>query len=373
MTAPWPRQRPVLIVGAGLTGLTLAAALRRRGIPVRIVDHRAQRVPITRAIGIQARTMEVFERLGVSPALTSAALPIKGQAFHFPDRTVVSPFHGVHPRHPAMLILPQSHVEDQLESCVAHVEWACRFSGMAGLHDALLTHADGSVEVCEAEWIVGCDGAQSGVRNAMGIEPDMTGSDARILLGDCRLEGLDPEMVHFFTDQSMLGFAAPDGLWRLVAILPPGPPDPFARDMTAFHRLGIELPSPAWRSSFSVVPGRASRFRVGRMLLAGDAARIHSPADSPGMNVGIQDAWWLAGAIEYGEPSVEQWRREGARVAGKVESATHRTTCAMLFAPSWMAGIRGAALRLAARSDWFCRFTERNVAGMHDAPIGCTP
>lgn len=314
-------------------------------------------------MGIQARSMEVFARLGISNAVAAEALPLEGQAFHLSRGSVTSRFTGVHSTYPAMAILPQSRTEQLLETCVPKIEWGRRFFAMAGENAALVSRADGSIETITARWIVGCDGAHSAVREAVGLAFDGKDFDAQLVLADCRLEGLTAELFHVFLERPMIAFAAPSGLWRVVAVVPRGEVLEEG-DLASFARDGVTLSDPQWWSRFTISQRSVPRLQAGRILLAGDAAHVHSPAGGQGMNVGVQDAWWLSGAIVEGEDAVAAWALERKAVADRLLRATERTTRAMLSAPEWLSPVRDLGVGLMARNAGMRRRLEGEVAGL---------
>jgi 2-polyprenyl-6-methoxyphenol hydroxylase-like FAD-dependent oxidoreductase len=138
--------------------------------------------------------------------------------------------------------------------------------------------------------------------------------------------------------------------------------------MAPFRRPGIEPHDPSWWSAFRISQRQVTTMRHGRVVLAGDAAHIHSPAGGQGMNIGIQDAWSLARAIAGGEASVDAWAAERRAVAHAVLRNTDRITRAML-APGLLAPLRGTLLRLAFHIPALVRRFEAQIAGLNYPPI----
>ena len=356
--------KPVLVVGAGPTGLTLAAALRWRGIPCRIIEQRRDRSETSRAMGIQARTLDVLAKLSLADAVMRESLPLKGQVFHLGSGVVRSQFQGAHPGYPAMTILPQARTEQLLERVAPPVEWGSTFRGLEEGNVARISDARGKTERIEASWIVACDGAHSHVRQAAGIPFTGLEYPARLLLADIELEGLEAGFFHVFTGQAMITFKAPGGYWRLVVALPDTAPEPAHHSIVPFQRDGIRLGPLHWWSTFRIHQRRASTLRAGRVLLAGDAAHIHSPAGGQGMNVGIQDAWSLAVALSQGEEAVTAWCETRSRVADRVLKASDRMTRAMVPGARWLAPVRDGFIRLAASSRRVSAHMEADLAGL---------
>lgn len=353
----------VLIAGAGPTGLTLAHSLKRQGISYRLIDKAAERSPWSRALGIQARALEVLERIGLAEQVLGVSKPLLGSRFHLPSRTVSLNFTNVHPRYPSMAILPQTQIEEMLERSGAVPERRVEFIGLEG-DRARLRHADGHEELYAADWIVGCDGAHSAVRQAAGIDFPGKRYDMRLLLTDCRLDGLEPGYMHVTLDPPLLCFAMPNGLWRMVTVLPPDAPMLEEGSMEPFRRPGIEPRDPMWWNAFGINQRQVPIMVKGRIVLAGDASHIHSPAGGQGMNIGIQDAWSLGSALAQGQSAVEAWARKRHAVARRVLKETDRTTKTMVPSSKPMMALRGLLIRLAAKSPMLVRKLESDIAGM---------
>jgi 3-(3-hydroxy-phenyl)propionate hydroxylase len=351
----------ILVVGAGPTGLTLARALAQRGIPHRHVEREPAPSEHSKALGIQARTLEVFERLGVAAAVLERAVPIAGATLHVPGGDARLDFPPVHPRYPAMAILPQSETERILLAAGPPPEREVAFVGLdAGA--AVLRHADGREERAAADWIVGCDGAHSAVRHAIGAGFSGEGYPERLALADCRVEGLEEGRVHVFPggDALRVFFPLPRGLWRAVK-LPEADPTP---SLEPFRRDGLALDGMVWFSHFRISRRIATRYRFGRVVLAGDAAHIHSPAGGQGMNLGIQDAFALAAALPEGEAAVEAWAAARHRVGARVLRATDVLTRVMGARGALALKLRGPALRFAARRPAIARRMAQGLAGL---------
>ncbi len=353
----------VLIVGAGPTGLTLAHSLKRHGISYRLIDKAAERSPWSRALGIQARALEVLERIGLAEQVLSVSKPLLGSRFHLLSQTVALNFTNVHPRYPSMAILPQTEIEDMLEKAGALPERQVELIGLDG-ERARLRHADGREELYAADWIVGCDGAHSEVRHAAGIDFPGKRYDMRLLLTDCHLDGLEPGYMHVTLSPPLLCFAMPSGLWRMVTVLPKDSPTPGEGSLEPFRRPGIEPRDPMWWNAFSINQRQVPTMLKGRVILAGDASHIHSPAGGQGMNVGIQDAWSLGSALAKGPSAIEAWAAQRHAVAKRVLKETDRTTRMMLPSSKPMLALRGLLIRLAARSPMFVRKLESDIAGI---------
>lgn len=305
----------VLIVGAGPTGLMLANQLVRRGVRTHLIDRHAGPSLETRALGVQARTLEIYSHLGiVDRALELGKRSTGGNIWADGQRKArvglsdagenVSPY-------PFLLILGQDDNErimgDHLRELGSDVQWDTELVSLSQGADsvtAVVKLPDGSHRNMLAAWVAGCDGARSAVRESSGIA----------------FAGAPYEHVFFVADTEMTGSMVPDELnvylfrdgfhllfpmrgkdhWRIAGILPKtlrDKPDlkfdaviPSLRN-EAGERLSIK--SCSWFSTYRIHHRSAARFRDRRCFLLGDAAHIHSPVGAQGMNTGLQDAYNL--------------------------------------------------------------------------------
>jgi 2-polyprenyl-6-methoxyphenol hydroxylase-like FAD-dependent oxidoreductase len=294
------RNVSVLVVGAGPVGLSAAIELHRRGVPVRIVDQDAAPTGESRAVGINARTLELLEASGASERLIAAGIRLSGIDIIGQGRALASvDLSRLRHRYNFMLALPQYRTEVILAQCLAErgipVERGVVASEIATHDDhagAVLTGPDATRERVEAGWIIGADGAHSTVRKTLGLgfpggsypfewslaDVDLSG-DAAMDRGELRL---DPDRPVLF--RIPIG----PGRHRLIANGP---------DVLSLAPADWRVGAVHWESRFEVSHRQVERLGEGRVRLIGDAAHIHSPAGGRGMNLGIEDAATLAERI----------------------------------------------------------------------------
>ncbi|MEN8652122.1 FAD-dependent monooxygenase [Streptomyces sp. 21So2-11] len=296
----------VLIAGAGPTGLALAIDLTRRGVPFRIVEKSPNPYYGSRGKGIQPRTQEVLEDLGVLDQFRAFGADYPELLIHLPDGATMTrrmdELHAPTPSvpYPNTLMLPQWRTGELLAARLAElggqVELGVEVTGFtqdeSGVHITLSTG-----ESVTTRYLVAADGGRSIIRRQLGVGfiGDTYETD-RMLIADVRLTGLDRDHWHVWPG------AGPNSM-RLALCPLPSTEDfqltaPLAENSAATQP-GITLTHAGWTSLFRANIRMVDRYRVGIVFLAGDAAHVHSPAGGQGMNTGIQDAynlgWKLAG------------------------------------------------------------------------------
>jgi 2-polyprenyl-6-methoxyphenol hydroxylase-like FAD-dependent oxidoreductase len=331
----------VLIAGAGPTGLTLAIELARRELDVRIIDRAETFFAGSRGDGLQPRTLEVFEDLGVLDAVLAAGAAPVPMRIHVGGEVVGERmvFDVVEPSpskpYPNGCFLGQSQTEgilrDRLAEFGVRVEPGTALTGFeqdAGGVTATLSTG----ETLRSAYLVGADGGKSLVRKALGIAFEGTTDESvRMLLGDVRAAGLDRDHAHWF--------GAPEDPMRGMMFSPlPGTPHfQFASalgdgDVAAETALpavqarldaltggGVVLSDLAWSTVWRPNVRLAARFRDGRVFLAGDAAHVHPPTGGQGLNTGVQDAYNLGWKLADGAPELlDSYEAERRAVAERV-------------------------------------------------------
>src|SRR6516162_7401685 len=300
----------VLIAGAGPTGLVMAHELARDGIHCRVVDKSPHRAMESRAIAIHSRTMETFELMRLADDFLGAGHRIAGvNVYGESGRIAHAEFGMLDTRYPFVLGVPQDETERILEEHLirqgVRVERSTELVSVAR-HDtgvaARLTTGD-RVEEVEADWLLGCDGAHSTVREHLGISFSGTTYPEHFVLADLRADGgldHDEAQVWLHRKGALAFFPLPEDRWRLVATNSPtdwqDQPN-LAQCQALVDGRGLNhlrLADPRWSAVFRIHRREAARFREGRVFLLGDAAHIHSPVGGQGMNMGVQDAFNLA-------------------------------------------------------------------------------
>ncbi len=311
----------VLIVGAGPTGLTLAAQLHTFGTRFRIIDRLLDRAHESRALAVQARSLEVLQSLGLGEALVARGRTSTRLMIHFDHHKAVKVQLGsigaVDTRFPFILFVSQAETEAVLEEYLASSGVAVErgvelidFQLNDGGVDCVLRHHYGQEEQVCASYLVGCDGAHSTVRRGAGIPFEGGQYPQDFVLGDVEIAGpLELDTVHSFPGEGGFAIFFPLGrpaTWRVIAMQDKN--KDAEQDVSLPSELSLEelqaiidrptggslrLHDPAWLTRFHLHHRQAEHYRAGRIFLAGDAAHIHSPAGGQGMNTGIQDAWNL--------------------------------------------------------------------------------
>lgn len=299
----------VLVVGAGPTGLTLACELWRHGTPCRIIDRRGVPVDRSRAVDVQSRTLEVFDRIGIAAQAIDRGRRIHAMSvYDGATRLARLHYEADGAPYPFSIALPQSDterlLEQRLEALGGSVERGTRLKSFAGEVDHVdveLTRADGSAEKLQVGWLAGCDGVASSVRDGLGIEFEGKSATRSFTTADATLEWRlpDDEVSLFISDTGFL-LAMPllDGRVRLIT---DGAPikgqfgDAASLERMAAEHAGadLKLTDVGFVGTYFVQRRLAKQFQRKRVLLVGDAAHTFDPVGGHGMNQGIQSAFNL--------------------------------------------------------------------------------
>jgi 2-polyprenyl-6-methoxyphenol hydroxylase-like FAD-dependent oxidoreductase len=343
--------RHVLIVGAGPTGLVLALWLTKLGVKVRIIDKTAEPGTTSRALAVQARTLELYRQVGLADTVVEAGVKVAGlnlwvrgsRAARVPIQRLGEGFSP----YPYPLIYPQDAHErlliDRLDALGVKVERRTelvRFEQRPDSVRAVLKQPDGLEEVCEAAYLAGCDGVHSTVREALA-----TGFPGGTYTGlfyvadvDAAGQAADNEIHVDFEEADFLALFPLKGTGRMRLVGPISwEPEREHRDLTfddikgrAIGNLKLTIARVNWFSTYRVHHRVAAKFREGRAFLLGDAAHVHSPVGGQGMNTGIGDAvnlaWKLAAVLKDGAPDglLATYERERIGFARRLVATTDR-------------------------------------------------
>jgi len=361
-----PPDTPVLVVGAGPTGLMLALQLVSRGVRPIIIDRHAGPARETRALGVQARTLEIYAQSGVIDRALELGARATGANMWAEGRKMARlPLgdigKGLSP-YPYLLILGQDDNERILgEALRRHgldVSWNTELVGLrasADHVDADLKQPDGTLRTMRAGWVAGCDGAHSAVRRLNGIDFPGAAYEHVFFVADVEATGpMVPGELNVYLWREGFHLLFPmrgADHWRVVGILPPAMReregltfDEVAPAVRAEAGANLQFRHCSWFSKYRIHHRRAERFQAGRCFLLGDAAHIHSPAGAQGMNTGLQDAhnlgWKLAATMRgSAAPAlVDTYAIEREPVANRLLETTDRAFM-VIVADNWLAGL----------------------------------
>lgn len=380
-TAAQHTDTDVLIIGAGPAGLTLAAALATRRVRATVIDALPEGVNTSRAAVVHARTLEVLEPLGVSERLVKRGLKAGRFTIRDRDRVLVHiDFNDLPTRYPYALMVSQAVTESVLRQRLGELGGSVQrprslrdFTQDAQGVSARLD--DGST--LRARYLVGADGMHSAVREHSGIAFSGGRYAESFVLADVRLSGGVPgdEVLLYFSPAGMVVVAPlPGGIHRIVATVDHAPEHPDARYVQALldargpQRERAQVHEVIWGSRFHVHHRVADAYRSGRVLLAGDAAHVHSPAGGQGMNAGILDAISLAGALAAAlthgqEGALDAYGELRRPMAKKVVTLADRLT-RLATAPPALRGPRNILLMGLARLPVFRRRLAWQLSGL---------
>ncbi|WP_328929363.1 FAD-dependent monooxygenase [Streptomyces sp. NBC_00190] len=326
----------VLVAGAGPVGLTAALELRRRGVSCRIVDRLPARLPFAKAVGIQPRTLEIWDRMGLVRTVLDAAVPMRGQLAYVNGAEQARIELALPPEVPyGFAALPQYETERILDEFLARFATSVErgtelvsFTQDADGVTSRLRTPSGAEDEVRTRFLIGCDGAHSIVRKGLGLGYEGGAFPEEFMLGDVEL---DWDLPHEYgvrsmhrgedgtIDDTLVCIPLPGpGRYRVSMTVPPefsaarqdgaasdgvahglerGRAPGLADIQTVLDRLSPHPTTASnmrWTSVFRISHRIVDRYGDGRIFVAGDAAHIHPPTGAQGMNTGIQDAWNLA-------------------------------------------------------------------------------
>ena len=391
----------VLVAGAGPVGLTLALALRRQGVAVRIFDKSAARTGQSRALVIWPRTLELLDIQGCAQHFVAAGIKARGARILTDGEELLhAHFDQANSAFPFALMIPQSETERLLEELLADagVQVERNVELLSFVDDGQrvrtrLCHVDGYQEDAIAAWLAACDGAHSTVRHALGLAFDGDTMESAWVLADVQIDGDLPNDILTIGWQAA-GVTAyfPMGgrRFRVIAETGTATADNSEPTLDQVQALidergpqGLRARDPAWLSRFGINERKVKDYRHGRVFLAGDAAHVHSPAGGQGMNTGMQDAFnlaWKLALVERGaaaESLLDSYSIERSAIGDQVLRSTGRMTrVAMLQNPllrKLRDGVAGTLGRLPAIQQRLVdQLTELDLRYQH-SPLNETP
>jgi 2-polyprenyl-6-methoxyphenol hydroxylase-like FAD-dependent oxidoreductase len=354
----------VLIVGAGPTGLALACQLIRYGVDFVIVDQKESITPFSKAIGVQARTLELYQQIGLADPLIELGAITRGvRLMEGGEARAEVPLsalgQGMSP-YPFLLIVEQSKHERLLYNFVTthgrDVQWQTTLSDFsqndAGV-TATIVSTSGEKQTINAQYLVACDGSKSRVRKELGLTFEGSTLERLFYVADVQVKWDYPHdmlAACLAKDQSTAFFPMPgDDHYRVVGVFPENTDlkegevlyEEIERQIIADTQLELDIYKVNWFSTYKVHSRRVNRFSEGRCFLAGDAAHIHSPAGAQGMNTGIQDGYnlaWKLALVLRGDANariLDSYNEERVEVATRLLETTDRMFD-LLVNPAWL-------------------------------------
>ncbi|GAA1627705.1 FAD-dependent monooxygenase [Actinoplanes couchii] len=317
--------RFTIIAGAGATGLTLARQLSRHGVPFRLVERSTEPFTGSRGKGLQPRTLEVLDDLGLLAGFQAVGGDYPPMLAHLPDGGVHE-FRLDEPKTPTtavpwpnMLMLPQWRTAELLAEGLP-IEYGVSVTGFTQTADGVqVTLSTG--EIATARYLVAADGGRSTIRKLLDIPFDgNTQEEERLTIADVRLTGLSRDHWHVWPSAHLTLCPLP-GTDDFQLTAPPSAL-PLQELVTAADP-SITLTEVRWQSEYRANMRMAARFRSRHVFLTGDAAHVHSPAGGQGLNTGVQDAYNLGWKIATGDPTIlDTYEEERLPVAAGVLGIT---------------------------------------------------
>ena len=366
-------ENQILIAGAGPSGLALAAELSRRGVSTAIIDRQETGANTSRACVVHARTMEVLEPLGVTRDLLAEGVKVPIFRIRDRDRPLLTiNFSEIPSSYQFTLMIPQNRIEQillrHLENLGRQVMRPCELISYSTSPSQIEADVriNGSIQSIMAQWLIGCDGMHSTVREQSGITFAGGEYEGSFVLADVGMEWplSRQEVTLFYSSKGFVVVAPlPNNRFRIVATTEVAPEVPSLKFMQAVLDARGPTTNPArihdvaWSSRFHIHHRVAQTPRKGRILLCGDAAHIHSPAGGQGMNTGIQDSISLAEALastlqDRDETRLDSWAVQRHKIASDVVTLTDRMTrVATMKSPTGRA-LRNMAVALFGHLPW---------------------
>jgi 2-polyprenyl-6-methoxyphenol hydroxylase-like FAD-dependent oxidoreductase len=307
----------VIIVGAGPTGLSLACQFVRYGIDFVVIEKNETVTPFSKAIGVQARTLEIYDQMELAqPAIERGTIASRVRLIEGGEvrgEMHLANFGKDLSQFPYMLMLEQSKNEELLYEFVrSHnrdVRWKTEFDSFSQNETgvtARMKASSGESQTINAKYLAGCDGASSTVRHDLGLTFEGSTFERLFYVADARVDWeLPHDALHVCLAREVFTAFFPmrgENRYRIVGTFPESKNEEegevlyeeIERQIKEEAKLALEISDVKWFSLYKVHSRRVNKFSEGKCFLAGDSAHIHSPAGAQGMNTGIQDAYNLA-------------------------------------------------------------------------------
>ena len=376
---------PVLICGAGPTGLTLALELRRFGVPFRIVDRATEPARYSQALGVQARTLELLEASRVTERLLPFAQIVRHARVRAGERTLVAlDFDGMPTPYSYLAIVPQETTEPtmlvMLNELDVTIERNVTLSALRQDETGITVELTGTgrIERVRCRYLAACDGAHSTIRHLLGVPFAGRALAESFALADVRLDTTLPSdtlTVVLTPDGSAVALIPMTDAWRVIVESPL--PGNFgageAQRALDAQRIPARITALEWASTYRIHQRKVDRYSVGRTFLLGDAAHIHSPIGGQGMNAGIADAvnlaWKLALVIVDGvDPRIlATYHDEREQVGRTLLAATDLGNRLAFNARPPVRVLRDALVPLASRLPFVRARMRESIAGLRIA------
>jgi 2-polyprenyl-6-methoxyphenol hydroxylase-like FAD-dependent oxidoreductase len=382
----------VIVVGAGPVGLMLAGDLARAGVSCAVLERKPGRSGLSRAFAVHARTLEVLDARGVADELVATGTPVPEVRL---SGGVALDLSGLPSRFGYVLVTPQYETERVLEerarSLGAGIRYGQEVTGVTQQPDGAAVEVAGAGQL-RARYVVGTDGIHSTIRRSLGIPFPGKPVVRSMMLAEVQLSKQPPDALTGNSSGGAFAFMAPfdDGWYRVIAwnrrhqAAESDPVTLAEISDTASRAFGVDygLHDPRWMSRFHCEERQASRYRDGRVLLAGDAAHVHSPVGGLGMNTGIQDAanlgWKLAATVAGRAPNaiLQTYETERHPVGRQVLRASGALLRFRLIGPRPLIAATGLLAPAAIRIPFIAGRMAGTFSGLsvcYPAPAGSHP